>query len=318
MDDDHAGRTWQERVLGHVEHPEIYRELMIHSREGPIALSVWRPPDARCTVVFVPGTATHPLFYEEFLNRLAAERCAVVGVHLGGHGKSPRSRRVLRWTTLVGNVVDAVAWATGELGLPVVLMGSSQGALVALLAAAEGTSVIGVVAHNVFDPNDPGSVEITRFGRFKRLDRQVRAALRGGARLAPRMPVPILAYLERDRVFSSPATAELFDADPLNLRSYPLRLLADLLSADTTGLYDGRLGAPVVVLAGRGDRLFPLDRVRAAASRLVAPQVDVVVVDADCHLILNEALASSVPPVLAAIDAFLARSAGGLGGPRPR
>lgn len=307
-------RTWAQRVLGQVQHPQVYREVLAESLGAQIALSVWAPPHARATVVFVPGTGIHPLFYEEFLDALAQAGLAVVGVHPEGHGHSPRVRRTLRWRTVVGNAVDACRWARNEFGLPVVLMGSSQGGLVALLAATSGAPVIGVVAHNVFDPAAPSAVAVTRFARLAPVQRQVRAVLRGAAAVAPRLPLPIvgpLGYLDPQRVFSDPSTLAQFEADPVARRSYPLRFFADMLAVDTSALFDGRLRVPVVVLAGRGDPLFALSDLEAVTRRIAAPSVELIVVEADCHLILNEALDRSIPAALRAIERILPGNAVG-------
>jgi alpha-beta hydrolase superfamily lysophospholipase len=293
-------------MLGHVQHPQHYRETIIPTSGAPIALSVWDAGAASATVVFVPGTGVHPLFYEEFLDALWGSGYTVVGVHPQGHGKSPRVPRPLRWANLVDNAVDACAWAVDQRAARVVLLGSSQGGLVALLAAAAGAPVTGVIAHNVFDPNDPDAVMVTRLGAARAAQRPSRRLLAAAAAVAPRVPVPITAYLDPERVFGTPWTRELFELDPLSLRSYPLRFLADMVTADTTSLYDGSLTVPVVVLAARRDPLFPLVGIQAVTRRLVAPSVELVVLDTACHLILNEALDLSVPAVLQALADLVA------------
>ena len=154
---------------------------------------------------------------------------------------------------------------------------------------------------------------VTRFGAVRGAQQQARRVLGAAADLAPRLPVPITGYLDPDRVFGAAWTRELFDLDPLVLRSYPLRFLADLVSVDTRGLYDGSLRVPVMVLAARADPLFPLSGIRAVAGRLQAPRVDLVVLDTDCHLVLNEALDLALPAVLAGLDALAKAAAVDLG-----
>lgn len=305
----HAGRSRAARLLGHVQHPGRYREVLIASAGAPIALSAWAPPngvDRRGTVVFVPGTAVHPLFYEELCDGLSGAGWGVVGVHPEGHGKSPRVRRALRFASLIANAVDAVAWAHDHAGGPVFLMGSSQGSLVALLAAAAATAaddgaVAGVIAHNVLDPGAVESARVTRFGGSARVHRAVHQVLAAVARLAPNVRVPITAYLDPRRVFTTAWTRELFALDPLCLRSYPLGFLSDLVTVDTRSLYDGRLTVPVAVLTARGDPLFSLKESRALLQRIRAPRTDLVVLEVDCHLVLNEALDVALPAVLAAL-----------------
>ena len=94
-----------------VRHAGCYQEVTIISAGAPILLSIWRGDRGAPTVVFLPGTMTHPLFYEEFLEGLHRRGLSVVGVHYQGHGKSPRVRSRLGWANLVANATDAVDWA---------------------------------------------------------------------------------------------------------------------------------------------------------------------------------------------------------------
>jgi alpha-beta hydrolase superfamily lysophospholipase len=285
------------------------REHFIRSAGQPIALSVWEAPGSRCSIVFVPGTGVHPLFYSEFLTDVAEAGYTVVGVHPEGHGRSPRPRHALRLQSIITNALDACRWAGAQHG-PVILMGSSQGALVALLAAARGAPVIGVIAHNVFDPVDPSAIGITRFSRAAVLQGPLRRSLRALARVAPRLPVPVFAYLDPDRVFTTDESLERFTGDPLCRTSYPLRFVADLFEADTGVLYSGALTVPVVIVTARADPLFALQDTKAQASRLSAPRVDLIVVDADCHLILNDAVPQTLRALLPAVEALVAQSRG--------
>jgi alpha-beta hydrolase superfamily lysophospholipase len=296
-----------------VQHPDRYREVLIDSEGVPIALSVWEPPAPRGTVVFLPGTAVHPLFYEEFLDALTTAGWAVVGVHPEGHGKSPRVRRTPRWPSMIVNVVDAVTWSREQLPAPVILMGSSQGSLIVLLAAADermpdiaGGGPVGVLAHNVFDPAAAETAQVTRFGPPARLHRMLHGVLGGLGRILPRVPVPIRAYLDPARVFCTPWTAELFAQDPLCRPAYPMRFVAGLVTADTHRLFDGHLQVPVVVVTARRDPLFDLDDTRALCRRLRAPWSDLVVLDTECHLVLNEALDVALPAVLTALERLAA------------
>jgi alpha-beta hydrolase superfamily lysophospholipase len=301
-----------------VQHPDRYSEVLIESAGAPVALSIWEPaPRAGAapagTVVFLPGTAVHPLFYEEFLDGLSVAGWPVVGVHPEGHGKSPRVHRTLRFPSLVRNAHDALAWAASHRRGPLVMVGSSQGALVALLAAADadahvGGGVVGVLAHNVFDPGGVEGARITRLRRLARLHRGMQLALGLAASLAPNTAVPIAAYLDPGRVFTAAWTRELFALDPLCLPSYPVRFLADLITVDTSALYDGRLRVPVTVLTARRDPLFPLADTRATLDRIRAPGKRLVVLDVACHLVLNESLDVALPAVLTALDRLTAHA----------
>ena len=132
-----------------------YREVLIPSGDTHIVLSVWEADDTSAPVmVFVPGTMTHPLVYAECLDKLADRGTTVVGVHPVGHGNSPRTRRVIRLDDIVGNARDAVVWAAEHFDGNLVISGSSQGGIVALLAAVDAhPRVTACIAHNVLLPD---------------------------------------------------------------------------------------------------------------------------------------------------------------------
>ena len=292
-------RTPTQRVLNAVQRPDVYDELVITSDGAPVVLSVWRAEPGSPAVVFLPGTMTHPLLYEEFCDGLAGAGFTVVGLHGQGHGKSPRVRRPLTFGTLVTNARDAIAWALREVSEQVVVCGSSQGGVLAMTVAATEPRLTAVVAHNILDPELRDSLLVTRFPpRLRPAFPALRASIRLAGRVAPRLPVPFGAYLTMDRVTRDPSFADYFWTDPLGLRSYPLGFLGSLVGADLSGLRDGSIRCPVLVVAGRGDPLFPLDYTRQVFDEIVAPAKELLVVDVDVHLLLVEALEQTLPPLV--------------------
>ena len=289
-------RTAQQRILNAVQHPDRYREQLIDSSGFPVALSLWEGDPGEPVVLFLPGTMTHPLFYEEFLDALNVDGLTVVGLHPAGHGKSPRVRRRVTFEVLIRNVLDALVWArTTYPDAPRVLLGSSQGGVLALAAAARTTGVARVVAHNVLDPELPATLGVSRAPRWLRpAYPQLRQALRGLAQLAPGLPVPFDAYLDMRRVSHNPEVVERFYTDPLGRRSYPLALLAGMLCESVTR----PVPCPVIVVAATGDPLFSLPYTRAVFDRIQAPAKELVVVEAEEHLVFTEALDVVLPVLL--------------------
>jgi pimeloyl-ACP methyl ester carboxylesterase len=55
----------------------------------------------------------------------------------------------------VANATDAVDWAATQLDRPVVLLGSSQGGLLAMAVAAHNRRLALIAAHNLLDPSLP-------------------------------------------------------------------------------------------------------------------------------------------------------------------
>jgi alpha-beta hydrolase superfamily lysophospholipase len=141
----------------------VYEEVLIEASGAPVVLSVWSGESGAPSVVFLPGTMTHPLFYEEFLDGLAQAGFNVVGVHSQGHGKSPRTSGLFALEDLIQNGLDAVSHAIERSGNGVFVMGSSQGGVIATALAARDRRIKAVFAHNVLDPSMPESLRITRF-----------------------------------------------------------------------------------------------------------------------------------------------------------
>lgn len=289
--------TRDQRRLNAVQRPDAYQEVLIDSAGLPIVLSVWEGNPAMPAVLFLPGTMTHPLFYEEFLDSLNRAGHTVVGVHLAGHGKSPRPRwHLLTFDDLVRSGVDALAWVRSEYpGAPAAILGSSQGGVLALAIAAQPTGAAAVFAHNVLDPALPDTVTVTRAPRWLATAYpRLRPLIGALGRLAPGFPVPFGAYLDITRVSRDPDVVDRFYTDPLGLRSYPLGLLAGMLTTDLPGPAQ----CPVVVICATGDPLFSLAYTRQVFARLDAPSKELVVVDSDQHLLFVEALDVAVPAVL--------------------
>lgn len=291
-------RARDQRLRNEVEHPQRYEEVTITSAGAPIVLSVWHGRSGGPVAVFLPGTMTHPLFYEEFCDGLGAQGITVVGLHAEGHGKSPRIGRVLRLESLVTNALDATAWARARFGRLPVVVGSSQGGVLAVIVATRDHQLAGVIAHNILDPALAESITVSRFPTF--LKAAYRPFVRGLwvlAKLAPQLPIRFNVYLDLARVCREPWTAEQFLLDPLSLRSYPLAFLADLFTADMTAMRDGTITCPVVVVAGRGDPLFSFDYTQTVFAEIVAPAKELVVFDTDHHLLFNECLPLVLPRV---------------------
>lgn len=290
-------RSAEQKALNAVQRPEAYREALIESCGLPIALSVWEGSGTAPAVLFLPATMTHPLFYEDFLDGLNRAGHTVVGLHPAGHGKSPRVPFRLTVEVLVRNALDALGWMHSVFpDAPVVVLGSSQGGILALSVAARSGEVDRVIAHNILDPELPATVGLTRLPlKFSRAYPGLRAGVRGLSRLAPGFPVPIGLYLDTRRVTGNPDTLRRFYTDPLGRRTYPLGLVAGLLDVDVTR----PVGCPVVVLAASGDPLFPLAYTREVFEKIDSPAKELMVVDAAEHLIFTEAVDLVLPALVA-------------------
>ena len=103
------------------------------------------------------------MFYEVLLSALAHNNFNVVGVHPVCHGKSPRVKKIFDFEELVQNGMDAVTYAIENLNKNVVVMGSSQGGIVAIALAGRDKRIQAVFPHNILVPGVPDSITVTRF-----------------------------------------------------------------------------------------------------------------------------------------------------------
>lgn len=272
-----------------------YSEHTVQSGEAPILLSVWRTvPDSPC-IIFLPGTMLHPLFYDEALEALAGAGFNVVGVHFAGHGKSPRPRRPYLFEDLVRNTQDAIGFARTEFLGPLVLLGSSQGGILALEVASRDDRVHAVFAHNILLPQRSDAIRVTRFPRWLgRWHGPLLALIRGAAKLFPRLPVPIWAYLDLRKAIRVPATGRRYQQDPLSLKAYPLAFLASFFSARINPVSR----CPVVLICAKGDPLFPFDYQQQMFSAIEAPAKEMLLFELDHHLILNDCVPDVMPTLV--------------------
>lgn len=170
----------------------MYEEALLEAPGAPVVLSVWSGESGAAPVVFLPGTMTHPLFYEKFLDGLSRAGFNVVGVHFQGHGKSPRAWRLFSFDDLVRNALDAVSYSSERFRSDALVLGSSQGGVVATALAARGTRVKAVFAHNVLDPSMPESILITRFPAWLRsYHKTISRGMRAAASVLPRLAIPV-------------------------------------------------------------------------------------------------------------------------------
>ncbi len=152
-------RSAEQKLLNAVQRPEAYGEVVLGSAGARIVLSVWDGTIAMPVVLFLPGTMTHPLLYEEFLDALSRAGLALAGLHGQGHGKSPRAHRPFTFTSLVENARDAVTWIRQAFpGRPLAVIGSSQGSVLAMALAAADHRIDAVFAHNIADPALPSAI----------------------------------------------------------------------------------------------------------------------------------------------------------------
>ena len=297
-------RTLEQRMLN-LSSYAAYSEKLIDSANTRIALSIYSSNKNDPCVIFLPGTMTHPLFYDDFLAALAGYGFNVVGVHFLSHGKSPREKKRYTFADMVQNVEDTISFCLDHFGSNPIIMGSSQGGILSMALAARDSRIQAVFAHNILLPTLKESISITNFPRFFSLFYRIfPPMLKCLARMMPELQIPITAYLDLDRITSSIEIQQGFYKDPLGLTSYPLCFLASLFTADLTGITDGSIECPVVVIASKGDPLFSFSYCSEVFDKIAAPGKEMIVFDEPSHLIFNECVDRVIEPIASSLKRY--------------
>lgn len=128
---------------------ESRREVTIQSTEARLfARLVEAEGGINGTMLLLPGLGFHTFEYERLQALLAGGGMTSLAVDYRGHGRSTGSRG--RWTLglLVEDVRATIEWVRARRTGPVVLLGNSLGAMVAIATASADPRVAAVVASN--------------------------------------------------------------------------------------------------------------------------------------------------------------------------
>ena len=265
-----------------------YSEHEINSGKTRIVLSLWQPAaKAKAALIFIPATMVHPLFYEELLSGFARNGLVVVGVHPVGHGKSPRDVKRYSIRDIVQNGRDAVSFALERFSLPLIVMGSSQGGIVAAAIAAEEKRLAAVFAHNVLLTELPDSIGVSRFPKcLRHVYQPVKVMFRFFAILFPDLALPLGFYLERKRISTNPAIWEMVNNDKLCLTRYSLYFLASLFTTRFPGLTDGSIRCPFYLISDCGDMLFTESYSKQVFGLIKAPHKEMITFHFNDHMLM--------------------------------
>ncbi len=240
----------------------------------------WRPQAPRAVLVVVHGLAEHSGRYVHVGERFAARGFAVYAADQRAHGRSPGLPvHVDHFDEFVADVAAVRARAASECpGRPLVLVGHSQGGLVALrstLLAPEGLA--GTILSSPLLGIRPSA----------RPNPLLRAASRALAVIAPRMRFP--NRVDARLLSHDPAVGQAYDADPLVSHRASARYYVSLLEAMADAHRRGSsLRVPMLVMVSGDDAIVDPRAAEAWARTAPARRVDLVCFDGFYHEMFNE------------------------------
>ena len=213
----------------------------------------------------------------------------IIGVHYLSHGKSPKIKKNYTMEDMLHNVYDATTYGIENFGENIAVMGSSQGGILAAMAAGRDTRLKAVFPHNIMLTTLKETMSLTKYPvwthRFMGL---IQWGFRVGGKLLPNYKVPGDAYLDYNKVFYSEQAKHDCLNDPMLLPYYPLRFVASLFNADLSCLENGSIQCPVILITAKGDPLFSFDYTSKVFDLIHAPQKELLTLELNRHMIFNE------------------------------
>ena len=254
----------------------------------------WTAPSPSGVLVIVHGLAEHSGRYDHVGRHFSGRGWAVYAFDARAHGRSPGPKvHVGDFAEFLEDVRSMVAFARERhAGLPLFLLGHSQGGLVALLYALQHPQgLAGVVVTSPLLDAHPSLRPSKAFG----------LTLRFLQRVAPRLRLP--SGVDPRTISRDPEVVRAYVQDPLVSRRVSPAWYAALRRAQAE-LRDGagRLAVPTLALASPDDRLVDPAAIRRFVADAPAGRVEASWWPGLSHELLNE---PEREEVLATIDAWL-------------
>lgn len=256
-------------------------------------LDLHRSEEPRATVVFQPGSGAHARVYFLLGGLLARVGYSVLAVDRPGHGLSEGATGDCTIEEAIGASAVAIDYARRELGLPVVLMGSSMGGLLTVFGLLSGLEPDLAVAHNFVFPG-------------KLFSMRLRSRWIARRRTAP-YPLTELVRGFED-LSDDPAVAKYLRerTDPGAAWELSARSVASMFGFSAPA----PASAPeTLVVTGDRDRAIPAWATRLFTWWSGLPHYEVRIFPGAGHLLFHDHLDVSVPSIASWLDARLPGSA---------
>ena len=256
-----------------------------------IHLDLHRAKEPRAAIVFQPGSGAHARVYFLLGGLLAQRGYSLLSIDRPGHGLSGGASGDCTIEQAIGVSAATIAYARRELGLPVVLMGSSMGGLLAIFGLLRGLQPDLAVAHNFVYPG-------------KLFSMRLRARWIARHRTKP-YPLTELVH-GFEHLSDDPAITRYLQsrADPGFAWELTARSVASLFGFRTAALPHA---IDTLVLTGDRDKAIPHWATRFFMWWSGLPSYELKVLPNAGHLLFHDHLDRAVPMIAQWLDTRLGR-----------
>ena len=279
--------------------PPLYQEFRSEKTQSDgieIHMDIYEVGKEAPTVIFIPGTAVYAMCFVEVLHKIGQAGYNVIGFDPRGHGRSGGIRGDYTITELIRDTQEVIDYAKNRFGGNISLFGSSQGGIVAFYTAAlEEERIQSAICQNIADLTRTDTIKLVR---FPGLTKAIKPVLMTFSRLFPNADVPILSYLdlEKEKLRYFGDFKKFMKQDPLTNHTVKLKVLKSLMDTELPKPIE-EIRAPLMVLQGNKDLIFPVSYTKKLYERLTCPK-RLEIFKGLTHSMLVENVDTVAPPIL--------------------
>lgn len=272
------------------------REYIISGQER-IALTIYEKDRQNPVIIFVHGTGFYGVYFNEFLSALKELGYTVISVDLKGHGDSDGTRGDFSVPEIMQNLADVVAFVRTRYNGRIGFIGTSQGGIFGLHAAARDLGIKSYICHCSAILTEPESeaVVLPRALLLKKAILFTRHFVPYHCWLARHIKVKIWVYLNKKGLFQDDAYLAMLENDDVFVEHYSLRALHSLLTESLSKNIEN-ITVPIMFLHSEEDRVFPLEYMQSLYERLTTHKTIIVLPQAS-HMVMAENPALCLPAI---------------------
>ena len=283
-------KTNTEKTKKVKENKYKYYEETIISGTYPIVLSIWEGSKDKLNIIFLPGTMGYPQTYNAFLEPLSKLGYNIIGINFVSHGKSPRTKETFTADDLIENTIDTITYVNAKFGDRIILLGHSQGGIIASKVASIDPRIKAVLSHNVVMQEVEGSEAVVNINvkTTPVTVKIVQGLAKMAAKIMPKKQLKATDYISNvDECIEEHPGEFDHEIDPYALQTYPLTMVSSLFCLDTKYLTDGSIKMPFYLLAAKVDEIFPYEYMKNCYKAINSKEKHFVPIDCDRHMSLT-------------------------------